>query len=184
MNLEQYVSDATRTESLIENVTIPDSETFAAALQIFILSGQILDAFKKNVFYGRPVDWAETEIKFEKIEMVSGVGFAGRETDLDVDPRMFHAIIGTATEATELMEALWDDMNGAPLDLVNVLEEFGDINWYEAIASSATGIKLDDVLNANIDKLKKRFPEKFTSDEANNRDLTTERDTLETGLKN
>jgi len=82
------------------------------------------------------------------------------------------------------MEALWDDMNGAPLDLVNVLEEFGDINWYEAIASSATGIKLDDVLNANIDKLKKRFPEKFTSDEANNRDLTTERDTLETGLKN
>ncbi|KKN35041.1 hypothetical protein LCGC14_0787510, partial [marine sediment metagenome] len=46
MDLNQYVKDAVRTESRIEKVTLLDSETFGAALQIFIRSGQILDMFK------------------------------------------------------------------------------------------------------------------------------------------
>ena len=187
MNLNQYASDAVRTESRIGKVTLPDSETFYAALQVFIASGQILDMFKKNVFYGKPIDWESVQHKFGKIEMDSGVGFADRETDLDINPRLFHALIGTATEATELMEALLSTMEGGRLDIFNILEEFGDINWYEAIAIDASNGEVEafgfeDVLTTNIEKLRKRFPEKFTSENAIERDLDEERNTLEAGL--
>lgn len=187
MNLNKYVSDAVRTESRIEKVTLPDIETFYAALQIFTLSGQILDMFKKNIFYGKEINWRNIESKMWKIEMDSQAGFADRETDLEIDPRIFHALIGTATEATELMEALLANMDGATLDIFNILEEFGDINWYEAIAIDAANGELEtfgfeDVLTTNIEKLRKRFPEKFTSEHAINRNLEEERDTVEIGL--
>lgn len=187
MDLNQYVKDAVRTESRIEKVTLLDSETFGAALQIFIQSGQILDMFKKNIFYGKEIDWERVEDKLGKIEMDSGAGFADRKTDLDIDPRMFHALIGTATEAAELMEALLAYTEGEGLDIFNVLEEFGDINWYEAIAIDASNGELEafgfeDVLRTNIEKLRKRFPEKFTSEKAIKRNLEDERETLETGL--
>ena len=187
MDLNQYVKDAVRTESRIEKVTLPDSELFAAALQIFILSGQILDMFKKTIFYGKPFDGEAVEHKLGKIEMDSGAGFGDHKSDLDVDPRMFHALIGTATEAAELMEALLAYTEGEWLDIFNVLEEFGDINWYEAIAIDASNGELEafgfeDVLRTNIEKLRKRFPEKFTSEKAINRNLEDERETVETGL--
>ncbi len=187
MDLNQYVKDAVRTESRIEKVTLLDSETFGAALQIFIQSGQILDMFKKNIFYGKEIDWERVEDKLGKIEMDSGAGFADRKSTLDVDPRMFHALIGTATEAAELMEALLAYTEGEGLDIFNVLEEFGDINWYEAIAIDASNGELEafgfeDVLRTNIEKLRKRFPEKFTSEKAIKRNLEDERETLETGL--
>lgn len=183
MNLEQYVRDATRTESQIEKVTLPDSETFSAALQIFITSGQILDMFKKNIFYGKPIDWECVTHKLGKIEMDAGCGPAGRDYELKIDPRIFHSLIGTATEATELMEALLADMGGEQIDYVNVMEEFGDINWYEAIGCAATNTSFEAILTTNIEKLRKRFPEKYTDEAAINRDLETERDTLEDGLK-
>ncbi len=182
MNLNQYVRDAVRTESQIEKVILPDGETFAAALQVFVLSGQILDMFKKNVFYGKPIDWERVNNKFEKIEMDAGVGVAFREAEVEIDPRIFHALIGAATEATELMQCLIKVLDGKEIDYVNVMEEFGDINWYEAIGCDATGVSFENILTTNIEKLRKRFPDAFTSEKAIERDLDVERNALQTGL--
>jgi len=41
------------------------------------------------------------------------------------------------------------------------------------------GLSQSDVLESNIEKLRVRFPEKFTEENANNRDLATERKILE-----
>ena len=40
-------------------------------------------------------------------------------------------------------------------------KELGDIAWYLAEAATALEIPLDDIFQANIDKLKKRYPEGF-----------------------
>ena len=40
-------------------------------------------------------------------------------------------------------------------------KELGDIAWYLAEAATALDIPLEDILQANIDKLKKRYPEGF-----------------------
>jgi len=142
----------------------------------------MLDAFKKNVFYGKDIDWKAAGDAIHEIAYISLSQYStdkGLRAELDIDPRVFHALIGVATEATELMEALSEDK----LDYVNILEEFGDINWYEAIGIDAMNGNFEKVLTTNIEKLRKRFPEKFTSEDAIERNLDEERNTLESGLE-
>ena len=50
-----------------------------------------------------------------------------------------------------------------------MIEELGDIAWYLAEAATALDIELDEVFKANIEKLKKRFPQGFDPDRSMNR---------------
>lgn len=182
MDLNQYIKDATTTESLIESVQV-DSKLLASTLQIMIAAGSVLDQIKKNVFYQK---------EFNKENLVSAFGFIVQSLDDLKDaiqngpqpepslytPRVFHSIIGIATEAVELLEA----MNDESFDVVNFLEELGDLNWYEAIGIDAVEGDFESVLNTNIAKLRKRYPEKFSNDSAVNRDLDKEREILDSGL--
>jgi hypothetical protein len=51
--------------------------------------------------------------------------------------------------------------------------------WYIAILLRELDLDFESLLQLNIDKLKARFPEKFTESHALNRDLDKERDILE-----
>lgn len=58
-------------------------------------------------------------------------------------------------------------------DLVLLVED--DIHWL----ANHYGLKVEDICQVNIDKLKARYGEKFSSERAINRDLDTERNILE-----
>ena len=136
MNLNEYVHDATRTESKIDKVVLSDPELFAFALKTFIASGNILDCFKKNVFYGK--DTKSEMHKWSRAIQYYQYQIQKIDSEPTIDPRVFHALIGIATEAAEIMEALDKTLSDdEDLDYVNILEEFGDINWYEAIGVDA-----------------------------------------------
>lgn len=99
-----------------------------------------------------------------------------------IHPNLMHASIGMVTEAGEFLDALKKVLfYGKPLDKVNLIEELGDMMWYVAVACVELGVSLEDVMQINIDKLKARFPERFTTVAANNRNLDKERDVLEKG---
>lgn len=103
-----------------------------------------------------------------------------------LDPRIFHVITGIITEASELAEALQLHMEGDDLDLVNVSEEIGDIAWYGfGIFPDASEIPPGQILDTNIGKLVKRYPEKFDDflAQQENRDLDAEREILEKGIE-
>lgn len=51
------------------------------------------------------------------------------------------------------------NFNNAPKE--HLAKELGDIAWYLAEAATALEIPLEDILQANIEKLKKRYPEGF-----------------------
>lgn len=185
--LKQYVADAIRTESHISRVQ-SDIPTLIVAMKAYVAAGNMLDDIKKNVFYGKeinPEKWSyqlqELKLAEQKIPAVLGEqSVAG----IDINPRLFHAIIGIATESTELVEAVLKSIEtGFDIDNVNVQEELGDLNWYQAIAIDASNADWDQILETNIAKLKHRYPEKFTADKAINRDLHIERNILEDGLE-
>ena len=44
-----------------------------------------------------------------------------------------------------------------------LVRELGDVAWYLAEAATALDVPLEDVLQANLDKLQKRFPEGFNA---------------------
>lgn len=95
---------------------------------------------------------------------------------------LIHASMGLVTEAGEFQDMLKKHLYyGRELDTVNLREEIGDLLWYCAIALQALDTDFQSVMQTNIDKLKARYPEKFTEDSANNRDLKVERQILENG---
>lgn len=93
---------------------------------------------------------------------------------------LLHASIGMQTEAAEFSDMLKKHFfYGKPLDKVNLREELGDQLWYIAMALRALDTTFEAVMERNIAKLKARYPDKFTEELAENRDLTKEREILE-----
>jgi len=91
-----------------------------------------------------------------------------------------HMSIGASTEANELLDAYkaWFAY-GKELDKVNVSEEIFDCFWYLVNLCRMLDIDIEKGLQTNIDKLRVRYPEKFTEYHALNRDLLHEREILE-----
>jgi NTP pyrophosphatase (non-canonical NTP hydrolase) len=52
--------------------------------------------------------------------------------------------------------------HGHPLDKEKVKKELGDVLWYVALVANACGLSMNEIAEANIEKLKKRFPEGFS----------------------
>lgn len=99
--------------------------------------------------------------------------------------RLLHAAMGLSTEANEALDMLKKHIfYGRDLDLVNLEEELGDLNWYQSIMIDALNnlghkTNMDTILEKNVKKLQKRYKGAFTSDKAINRDLEEERRVLE-----
>lgn len=96
--------------------------------------------------------------------------------------RLNHAVLGLAGEVGELACAIEKWVHyGQSLDETNVKEELGDILWYVALACNALGIPMLGVMEANIAKLKNRYPEKYSDQQAEegNRDRGEERKAVE-----
>lgn len=100
------------------------------------------------------------------------------------NPRVMHAAMGLVTESAELLDALKKAMfYGKELDVTNIKEEAGDMLWYLALLFDALGTNFESEQARVIAKLKDRFPDKFTNELAENRDLVKERKTLESDFK-
>lgn len=93
---------------------------------------------------------------------------------------ILHSVLGMQTESAELTDTLKKSIfYGKPIDWVNCDEEVGDLLWYIAIYLNARGQTFENIMEQNIAKLQKRFPNKFTSFDAQHRDLEGERNILE-----
>ena len=91
-----------------------------------------------------------------------------------------HYLSGMVTEVGELMDVYKKFMAyNKPIDLVNVQEEVGDLMWYISNFCRINNFDLEKILENNIEKLKTRYPEKFTEENAINRNLSDERKVLE-----
>ena len=91
-----------------------------------------------------------------------------------------HMVLGMQTEVAEIADAYKKHIAyKKPIDYVNIKEELGDAMWYIANLCNIHGWDLRDILATNIAKLEARYPEKFTEENALNRDLVIEREILE-----
>lgn len=75
---------------------------------------------------------------------------------------LINGVMGLCGESGEAIDIVKKWMaQGHELDKEHLTKELGDIAWYLAEAATALEISLDDILQANIDKLKKRYPDGF-----------------------
>ena len=80
-----------------------------------------------------------------------------------------HALKGMCAELGELQGLYQKIYQGHELDREKLAKELGDIAWYLAETATALDLDLEDIFQANIDKLKKRYPEGFDSARSINR---------------
>jgi NTP pyrophosphatase (non-canonical NTP hydrolase) len=95
--------------------------------------------------------------------------------------RLNHSVLGLTGEVGELATAVEKWLHyGRTLDLGNLIEEFGDCLWYLCLGMSAVGIKMEHVMEANLRKLKTRYPDRYTDERAAHRDLEAEKKVMRT----
>ena len=97
------------------------------------------------------------------------------ENDAEHCVDLAHMALGIGTESGEIQDAIKKRIAyGVGLDLVNIAEEMGDIMWYLVNLARMLGIDFNEVLRKNIDKLRERYGEAFSTYDALHRDLDAE----------
>jgi NTP pyrophosphatase (non-canonical NTP hydrolase) len=78
--------------------------------------------------------------------------------------------LGLAGETGEVVELIKKCVyHGHALHEEDIKKELGDVLWYVSALCTCLGYDLKDVMRMNIDKLKKRYPEKFSQEASINR---------------
>lgn len=80
------------------------------------------------------------------------------------DYDLMHATLGIASESGEIVDAVKKNViYGKDLDVANMHEEIGDLMWYIALVCRTLDFNMEDIMQANISKLRKRYPEKYSN---------------------
>ncbi len=81
---------------------------------------------------------------------------------LSQSDHLINGALGLCGEAGEVADLIKKaTMQGHVLDRERVCEELGDVCWYLAETAIALGISLDDIMQCNIAKLRRRYPDGF-----------------------
>lgn len=89
--------------------------------------------------------------------------------------RFNHAIVGLCGEVGELASLLEKMVYyGRTVTEVAIKEEVGDCFWYLALLCNALGFDMGQLMEANVAKLRARYPEKYDPVREENRDREAE----------
>ena len=85
--------------------------------------------------------------------------------DLSQKDVLINGVMGLCGESGEAIDIVKKWLaQGHELDKEKLAKELGDIAWYLAETATALDLSLEDVFAANIEKLRKRFPEGFDTE--------------------
>lgn len=94
-------------------------------------------------------------------EFVNALAKPGAQIASEMDghsAHLLHMAVGIAGEAGELLDAIKKTtIYNKPLDLDNVIEELGDLEFYMEGLRQRIGITREECTSANIEKLSKRY---------------------------
>ena len=90
---------------------------------------------------------------------------------LDRKDELINGVMGLCGESGEAIDLVKKHLHqGHALDREGLVKELGDIAWYLAETAHALDVDLETVLQCNIDKLKRRYPEGFETMKSIERD--------------
>ena len=89
---------------------------------------------------------------------------------LDKKDVLINGVMGLCGESGEVIDVVKKWLaQGHELNREKILAELGDVAWYLAEVAYALDTPLEEVLEGNINKLKKRYPEGFDTNKSINR---------------
>ena len=90
---------------------------------------------------------------------------------MDSSKLIANGAMGLCGEAGEVIDLIkkWV-FQGHELYKEDVEQELGDVLWYAAILCEGIGTTMEEVMQKNIEKLKRRYPNGFDAERSVNRD--------------
>ena len=86
--------------------------------------------------------------------------------------KLLNAALGLSGEVGEVNDLIKKYLfQGHELNKNRLIEEAGDVAWYLAELAVALETPLSEILIANIEKLKRRYPDGFNADRSINREV-------------
>ena len=182
-SFKEYINLASRT---LPDLGSEESNSIHMKMGLETEKGEFLDVFKKFHAYKKPIDWVNVGEELADYLWYSAglitfiLKYQKSENSLDDLEKQLKK------RFQNLREAFNEETIGKREEPVVVA-----LNFYNDLGSSVKDVEkiyyyclyadLDfwQILTNNIEKLKVRFPEKFTEDKALNRDLDSERKQLE-----
>ena len=94
------------------------------------------------------------------------------QTDkLTASELLLNSALGLCGESGEVADLVKKHrFQGHDLDFEHIAKELGDISWYLAVGAYSIGYDLEKILQMNVDKLKARYPNGFSTDRSLHRD--------------
>ena len=87
--------------------------------------------------------------------------------DLNKKDILINGVMGLCGESGEAIDIVKKHLaQGHPLDKEALVRELGDIAWYLAETAYALDTDLSSVLEGNIEKLRRRYPDGFSVEQS------------------
>ena len=103
------------------------------------------------------------EYQIEAMRTASGVNYENHGM-------LINAALGLCGESGEVADIIKKAMfQGHELDVEHVAKELGDVAWYLAVGARAIGYDLETIMQMNVEKLRARYPNGFSTDRSQHR---------------
>lgn len=80
---------------------------------------------------------------------------------------LINSVMGLCGESGEAIDIVKKWLaQGHELDRERLIKELGDVAWYLAEAATALDVSLEQILEGNIEKLRKRYPRGFSAEDS------------------
>lgn len=177
--MKEYIEQALRTESL-DKFKVDSPRLLHAVIGINTEFGELLLSTDEtnvveevgDILWYIAILADELEASFDEIELLGQKEIDEKNLDVDDLEVVFERVI----ETLDIMKrALF---YGVPIDELKLIHAVGVV--FVALRGIAN---LDQAMVANISKLSRRYPEKFTTEQAVNRDIVAENEVLKSHLK-
>lgn len=172
MDANEYQAAAARTLIAEPDTTFTNEELaiMLGALELGAKVGAALDYVKKAICHRHGFDpkelhrlLCEMAIADIDLRVTSVKMYAAPEYHLSGNEQMLiWCALGLGGEAGEVMDTVMALAD--PSAHGSMVKELGDGLWYNAAICTLLGVQMGDVMQANIDKLKKRFPDGWGSE--------------------
>ena len=145
-------------------VTLEDNTTLSTEQRIEHLQEELIDGLQYCEHLKAAYKDSMTANDYQRMAMRTAGDYA---SDFDM---MRNAVYGLNGETGEVIDMLKKhEFQGHDLDRDKLIDEAGDVAWYLALLASALGVSLEEIMQKNVDKLKKRYPDGFDKDKSINR---------------
>ena len=109
----------------------------------------------------------DSEVKKMTINEYQTLAMKTQNKALSKKDMLIVGVMGLSGESGEAIDIVKKWLaQGHELDKEHLAKELGDIAWYLAETATALDLALEDIFAANIEKLKKRYPQGFRTEDS------------------